>query len=74
MEPRWGPSQLSSLARCIAPAVTSRSLVTDQELPSQVISGKPSSKSRQRPADVTAICQHFRLHVWQIRKISDDHE
>ena len=38
IDPRWGPSQLSSLARCMAPAVTKRSLVTDQELPSQVIS------------------------------------
>ena len=37
IEPRWGPSQLSSFAKCMAPAVTNRSLVTDQESPSQVI-------------------------------------
>ena len=38
IDPKWGPNQLSSLAKCIAPAVTRRSLVTDHELPSQVIS------------------------------------
>ena len=36
--PRCGPSQLSSLARCIAPPATNRLLVTDQSVPSHVIS------------------------------------
>ena len=63
IDPRWGPSQLSSLVRCMAPAVTNLSLASLV----QYLEDRTGVKVKiDVPLDIPVLSEQYAVNLWHV--------